>query len=872
MNLIMELASSDLESYMEERDVIHKSQLVHGDLKPANILIFEDQDQDHATAKLADFGLSVEELESQGNGIRLGGTEGWQAPEVVDGLFLPPHQLHKTDNYSFGLVAWSILLGSAGTPLPSNMNDQQVTVEQGFKKDIEERENGGFGNPNARIHKLLSRDPACRPDVLGELFDNDIPSTIESQELGIFKLILFPWEFKHLSSYFLGALYTRFEDSSEGFSTHLLFSMLMAMTVKEAALLPLDNRFMDLLLHLAWRGSNSAKALVPNVLEFYGRETPPEIRHQIPIWLRDAVEGGSVLARSGLERLDPAALPGSIQAFCDQGGYSNLYLRSYDCPDLHGIVIHGAVSNLRDFLSSHENYNLEERTGSDETPLYLACARGEMDIITELISRGASASVTCTEFGIPCLHWVFSYTEPFLSRAIVKLREAGADVDAVTAQPVPFPHYPFTLPAGTALHWAIATRSHTAVRALIEQGASLSVRNRSDPYRYDRRVRVQEGVGMDQDAYSEPERPTQGLSPLDYAAMQFDPFVFETLISLRKGVDINSTDEEGFTVLHRLSSGHIYHTREGGYFSSLPFRGSPDNLDRNLRRTISAIKSLGGDIEALTTPWTSYPNWVVESRTALMLAVESGLPDVVRALLDAGACPNTENEVGKTALFYLSESKDVDFESGKLLVSAGADVNHRDNHGKGRTALCLAAYRMNLDLVDLLLSRGANIEERSLNSGSPFRRVCSIFGLLAYEEPYADEEQTAIHDQRVANILEKYLFTAPDADQRHRIMEHDVGGRTLLYRFSEIAFPCTVNALLRHGAHVGPQAECCLWRDPKAVPLKSYETPLYAARNYKKHINDMLNLGQRTRVLSEYNGQSGRMDTVVKSLIDAGWT
>ncbi|GAW19536.1 hypothetical protein ANO14919_090240 [Xylariales sp. No.14919] len=201
MNLIMELASSDLESYIERRgkglsmcqkntlcsdvakglDVIHQSQLVHGDLKPANILIFEDQDQDHATAKLADFGLSVEELGSQGNGIRLGGTEGWQAPEVVDGLFLPPRQLHKTDNYSFGLVVWSILLGSAGTPLPSNMNGQQVTVEEGFKKDIEERENGEFGNPNARIHKLLSRDPACRPDVLGELFDNDIPSTIESQ-------------------------------------------------------------------------------------------------------------------------------------------------------------------------------------------------------------------------------------------------------------------------------------------------------------------------------------------------------------------------------------------------------------------------------------------------------------------------------------------------------------------------------------------------------------------------------------------------------------------------------------------------------------------------------------------------------------------
>ncbi|KAI8629967.1 ankyrin repeat-containing domain protein [Xylariaceae sp. FL1651] len=335
-------------------------------------------------------------------------------------------------------------------------------------------------------------------------------------------------------------------------------------------------------------------------------------------------------------------------------------------------------------LSSHENYDIEERTACNETPLYLACAGGEMDIATELISRGASASVTCTEFGISCLHWVFTHIEPFLSSAIVKLKEAEADIDAIAVEPVPFPHYPFILPAGTALDWAIATSSHTATRVLIEQGASLNIRNGSDPYRYDRR---------------------------------HDPFVFETLHLLGIHVDINAVDEEGFTVLHRLSSGNIYYTREGGSFSLLPFQGSPDTADQNLKRMISVIKYLGGNLEILTTPWTSYPNWTVESRTALMLAVESGLPNVVRALVDAGACPNTENEAGKTALFYLSERNGIDFESAKILISARADVNHRASQGKGNNALCAAAHRTNLDLVDLLLSRGANIEERGEHIG-----------------------------------------------------------------------------------------------------------------------------------------------------------
>lgn len=50
-------------------------------------------------------------------------------------------------------------------------------------------------------------------------------------------------------------------------------------------------------------------------------------------------------------------------------------------------------------------------------------------------------------------------------------------------------HYPFTLPQGSALHWAVLMQCHSAIKALIENGADPRLRNGSDPYAYDDRIR-----------------------------------------------------------------------------------------------------------------------------------------------------------------------------------------------------------------------------------------------------------------------------------------------------------------------------------------------------------------------------------------------
>jgi serine/threonine protein kinase len=67
-------------------------------------------------AKLADFGLSIDEAKSDLARAYLGGTPGWQAPEVEARSMLYSHGLLQTDNYSFGLLVWSTMLHSGKVP------------------------------------------------------------------------------------------------------------------------------------------------------------------------------------------------------------------------------------------------------------------------------------------------------------------------------------------------------------------------------------------------------------------------------------------------------------------------------------------------------------------------------------------------------------------------------------------------------------------------------------------------------------------------------------------------------------------------------------------------------------------------------------
>lgn len=94
---------------------LHESKIVHGDMKPGNILVFDTREVARPQmAKVSDFGSSIFELESDPIST-YGGTVMYRAPEQEGRapfnreMKFTYKQFYQADVYSFGLTVWEIL-------------------------------------------------------------------------------------------------------------------------------------------------------------------------------------------------------------------------------------------------------------------------------------------------------------------------------------------------------------------------------------------------------------------------------------------------------------------------------------------------------------------------------------------------------------------------------------------------------------------------------------------------------------------------------------------------------------------------------------------------------------------------------------------
>ena len=105
-------------------EALHNSEIIHGDVKTSNVLIFDTNYSDNnkpQVAKLADFGAAIFEVDFDEGPVSYKGTARYVAPEqegwsVKYGweAVQTKECFYKADIYSFGLLLWEIMKNGDG--------------------------------------------------------------------------------------------------------------------------------------------------------------------------------------------------------------------------------------------------------------------------------------------------------------------------------------------------------------------------------------------------------------------------------------------------------------------------------------------------------------------------------------------------------------------------------------------------------------------------------------------------------------------------------------------------------------------------------------------------------------------------------------
>ena len=143
---------------------LHDNGIVHGDVKAANVLIFDDGTSPQTfTAKLSDLGFAmIPATESSSTSYR--GTTLFNAPEVQRQLlkYLEPDSLFACDVYSYGILAWLVVSKMAA------MKDLEGKTPEDMLRDaIRCAESLGTSAQSQKLCLIfktsLDADPTARP-------------------------------------------------------------------------------------------------------------------------------------------------------------------------------------------------------------------------------------------------------------------------------------------------------------------------------------------------------------------------------------------------------------------------------------------------------------------------------------------------------------------------------------------------------------------------------------------------------------------------------------------------------------------------------------------------------------------------------------
>ena len=502
---------------------LHAAEIVQGDLKLANILVFANKRG--FVAKLSDFGCSIFEESSAYIGSTI-----YNAPEIRQGRSAGVGRkadFYASDVFSFGLVVWEILQEGRSFIKPS-VQESHVSWLNGLPNDelllqaLQTLENLPIQGTSPRrvLRAVLEgslRDKAeerMKSRAIVDVFHSDkafSPRITYSYVIDPSKMPSLPkWSFTRSDNLaetvpfiLQTAMFAQLESEvAKAIQSSTYFDLAMCHLTGFGTSVNLD-KFMDNLKEGALRGDLSCSGmylrmhsalhapimsmnqpisrvehdlgLVPKELYYsYRVREHDKFLQKAMLKAPFSLFSGAELLKSKLMFEDIDTIATSLRDSKD-GAPLRVVFEDSDLEDFsylyHLAARLGQIDIVQAFLEADFDVNSVDENRA--TPLVAACRGGHGEVVSLLINHGASPW-KCQRNGVSPLHWLMMFEDDQVHRVleILTRNHNSMVMDSVVVEPVEMPAHGLRL-RWSPVHFAVAARNMIVTKALLDAGASM---------------------------------------------------------------------------------------------------------------------------------------------------------------------------------------------------------------------------------------------------------------------------------------------------------------------------------------------------------------------------------------------------------------
>ncbi|CAN9502092.1 unnamed protein product [Ophioblennius macclurei] len=365
---------------------------------------------------------------------------------------------------------------------------------------------------------------------------------------------------------------------------------------------------------------------------------------------------------------------------------TSLKMTSLAVQSLFGYVEEENLAAIKAHLDKFKD--VDSRSDNGQTPLMVAAEQGNLEIVQELIRRGANVNLD----DVDCWTALISAAKEGHIEVVKELLENNANLEHRD------------MGGWTAVMWAAYKGRTDVAQLLLEKGANPNITGQYSVY------------------------------PIIWAAGRGHAEIVDLL--LQHGAKVNCSDKHGTTPL-------IWASRKGHYESVMHLLSNGADVDQEGANSMTAliVAVKGGYTEVVKELLKRNPNVNMtdkDGNTALAIAAKEGHTEIVQDLLDAGTYVNNPDRSGETVLIGAVRGGHVEIV--RALLNKYADIDVRGQDGKtalywavekgnaimvrdilqcnpdtesctkdGETPLIKATKMRNMEIVELLLDKGAKV-------------------------------------------------------------------------------------------------------------------------------------------------------------------